>query len=144
MPSFVPPSTGQRLLGHRPLARPRASARHVAGAASVGGPSEDEFTIIDTVAAVADELGTTSAVVSLAWLRAREGTIVPILGARRVEHLDNNLAALELTPHNRAPPGTDELPAAGDAGRSSACRAAGHRLRGICGRNFLRPSLVSG
>jgi Aldo/keto reductase family len=36
-------------------------------------------------------------VVSLAWLRAREGTIVPILGARRVEHLDNNLAALELT-----------------------------------------------
>jgi aryl-alcohol dehydrogenase (NADP+) len=35
--------------------------------------------------------------VSLAWLLAREGTVVPILGARRVEHLENNLAALEVT-----------------------------------------------
>jgi hypothetical protein len=61
------------------------------------GPSEDEFTVIDTVAAVADELGTTPAAVSLAWLRAREGTVVPILGARRVEHLENNLAALEVS-----------------------------------------------
>lgn len=45
----------------------------------------------------ANELGTTSAAVSLAWLRAREGTVVPILGARRVEHLDANLAGLEVT-----------------------------------------------
>lgn len=66
-----------------------------ARAAFVGGPSEDEFTVIDAVAAIADELGTTSAAVSLAWLRAREGTVVPILGARRIEHLDSNLAALE-------------------------------------------------
>ena len=64
--------------------------------AFVGGPSKDEFTVIDIVAAIADELGTTSAAVSLAWLRAREGTVVPILGARRVEHLDHNLAGLEV------------------------------------------------
>jgi aryl-alcohol dehydrogenase-like predicted oxidoreductase len=68
-----------------------------ARAAFVGGPSEDEFAVIDAVAAIADELGTTSAAVSLAWLRAREGTVVPILGARRVEHLQDNLAALEVT-----------------------------------------------
>ncbi len=67
-----------------------------ARAAFVGGPSEDEFAVIDAVAAIADQLGTTSAAVSLAWLRAREGTVVPILGARRVEHLDTNLAALEV------------------------------------------------
>jgi aryl-alcohol dehydrogenase (NADP+) len=68
--------------------------------AFVGGPDEDEFAVIDAVAAVADELGTTAAAVALAWLRAREGTVVPILGARRVEHLENNLAGLEvaLTP----------------------------------------------
>ncbi|WP_405828306.1 aldo/keto reductase [Streptomyces sp. NBC_01176] len=65
--------------------------------AFVGGPGEDEYPVIDTVAEVADELGTTSAAVSLAWLRAREGTVVPILGARRVDHLENNLAGLEVT-----------------------------------------------
>jgi aryl-alcohol dehydrogenase-like predicted oxidoreductase len=65
--------------------------------AYVGGPSEDEFLVIDAVAAVAEQLGTTSAAVSLAWLRAREGTVVPILGARRLEHLENNLAGLDVT-----------------------------------------------
>jgi aryl-alcohol dehydrogenase (NADP+) len=68
-----------------------------ARATFVGGPSEDEYAVIDAVAAVADELGTHSAAVSLAWLRAREGTVVPIVGARRVEHLENNLAALDVT-----------------------------------------------
>jgi aryl-alcohol dehydrogenase (NADP+) len=40
--------------------------------------------------------------VSLAWLRAREGTVVPIIGARRMDHLENNLAGLEvsLTPEH--------------------------------------------
>ena len=33
---------------------------------------------------------------SLAWLRTRAGTVVPILGARRVDHIDTNLAALEV------------------------------------------------
>jgi aryl-alcohol dehydrogenase-like predicted oxidoreductase len=65
--------------------------------AFVGGPSEEEYTVIDAVTAVADELGTTAAAVSLAWLRAREGTVVPILGARRLEHLRTNVAALEVT-----------------------------------------------
>jgi aryl-alcohol dehydrogenase-like predicted oxidoreductase len=64
--------------------------------AFVGGPGEDEFRVIDAVAAVADELGTSSAAVALAWLRTRPGTVVPILGARRVDHLETNLAALDL------------------------------------------------
>lgn len=63
----------------------------------VGGPTEDEYTVIETVAAAADELGTTPAAVALAWLRARAGTVVPILGARRIAHLETNLAALDLT-----------------------------------------------
>jgi aryl-alcohol dehydrogenase-like predicted oxidoreductase len=69
-------------------------------AAHVGGPSEDEYDVIEAVVAVADELGTTPAAVALAWLRARAGTVVPIVGARRVEHLRDNLAGLEvvLTP----------------------------------------------
>ncbi|WP_199443107.1 aldo/keto reductase [Umezawaea beigongshangensis] len=68
-----------------------------ARAAFVGGPDEHQHAVIDAVAAVADDLGTTSAAVSLAWLRGRPGTVVPIVGARRVEHLEANLAALDVT-----------------------------------------------
>jgi aryl-alcohol dehydrogenase (NADP+) len=67
-----------------------------ARAAFVGGPSDDEFIVIDAVAKIADEIGTSSASVSLAWLRARPGTVVPILGARRLQQLEDNLAALEV------------------------------------------------
>lgn len=73
--------------------------------AFVGGPSDDEFAVIDAVAAIADELHISSAAVALAWLRARQGTVVPIVGARRLAHLEDNLAAadLELAPeHLRA------------------------------------------
>ncbi|MFI7127387.1 aldo/keto reductase [Nonomuraea sp. NPDC050153] len=64
--------------------------------AFVGGPGEEEFAVIDAVTAVAGELGTTSAAVALAWLRSRPGTVVPILGARRVRHLEDNLTALDV------------------------------------------------
>ncbi|HEX4246728.1 MAG TPA: aldo/keto reductase [Pseudonocardia sp.] len=70
--------------------------------AFVGGPTDAEYAVIDVVASVADELDTTSASVALAWLRAREGTVVPIVGARRVDHLETNLAGLDvaLTPEH--------------------------------------------
>ena len=67
-----------------------------ARAAYVGGPNGAEFDVIDMVVAVAAELDTTAAAVSLAWLRQRPGTTVPILGARLPEHLDANLAAAEV------------------------------------------------
>jgi aryl-alcohol dehydrogenase-like predicted oxidoreductase len=68
------------------------SARH----AHVGGPDGDQYVVIDAVAAVAEELGTTSAAVALAWLRTRPGTVVPIIGARRLDHLEGNLEGLEV------------------------------------------------
>lgn len=49
------------------------------------------------VTGVADELGTSAAAVALAWLKAREGTVVPIIGARRLEHLESNLEEVVLT-----------------------------------------------
>lgn len=64
--------------------------------AYVGGPRDDEFDVIDAVADVAGELGTSSAAVALAWLRARPGTVVPIIGARRLAHLEPNLAGLDI------------------------------------------------
>jgi len=67
-----------------------------ARSAFVGGPTPDQFAVIDAVAAVADQLGTTSAAVALAWLRARPGIVVPIIGARRPEQLRDNLAGLDV------------------------------------------------
>lgn len=67
-----------------------------ARAAYVGGPSEDEFAVVEVVADIADELETSSAAVALAWLRSRAGTVVPIIGARRLAHLEGNLAALDV------------------------------------------------
>ncbi|MFJ9543935.1 aldo/keto reductase [Streptomyces sp. NPDC101225] len=63
----------------------------------IGGPDESEFTVIEAVASLASELGATPAAVSLAWLLARAGTVVPIIGARRLEHLQDNLAGLEVS-----------------------------------------------
>lgn len=73
------------------------AATDSARAAFVGGPSDAEFAVIDLVARFADQLQTTSAAVSLAWLRARPGTVVPILGARRVQQLVDNLDGLDVT-----------------------------------------------
>lgn len=67
-----------------------------ARAAYVGAPSDAEFGVIDTVTAIAEELGTTAAAVALAWLRAQPGTVVPIVGARRLGHLESNLAGLDV------------------------------------------------
>lgn len=71
--------------------------RDSARAAYVGGPTDEEYTVIEAATSVADDLGATPAAVSLAWLRARKGTIVPILGARRLTHLEDNLTALDVT-----------------------------------------------
>jgi aryl-alcohol dehydrogenase-like predicted oxidoreductase len=63
----------------------------------VGMPSEADYAVIDVVAGIASEAGATSAAVALAWLRARPGTVVPIVGPRRLEHLEDNLAGLDVT-----------------------------------------------
>ncbi len=79
--------------------------------AYVGGPTEEEYAVIELVGAIADELGTNSAAVSLAWLRSRPGTVVPILGARRVEQLEANLAGLDVTLSAEQTSALDELSA---------------------------------
>jgi aryl-alcohol dehydrogenase-like predicted oxidoreductase len=64
------------------------------------GNMKQNLRIADEVAAVADELGATSAQVALAWLLAQGDDIVPIPGTKRVSRLEENAAAadLELTP----------------------------------------------
>ena len=63
-----------------------------------GPRSEDDHTwaVIDAVKEVADAAGTTSAAVALAWVDAQPGITSTILGARTVEQLQQNLAAVDL------------------------------------------------
>ncbi|MFC3892290.1 aldo/keto reductase [Lentzea rhizosphaerae] len=63
----------------------------------INPPTEDEFKVIDAVIKIAEETNTTAAAVSLAWLKAQKGTVVPIIGARRLEHLESNLEEVVLT-----------------------------------------------
>ena len=52
--------------------------------------------LVDKVTAIAARLHATPGQVALAWLLARKPWIVPIPGTRRLERLDENLAAAEL------------------------------------------------
>ncbi len=58
--------------------------------------TESNFRIVDVLATVAKELSSTPARVALAWVNHRPGVVSSIIGARTVEQLDENLAALEL------------------------------------------------
>jgi aryl-alcohol dehydrogenase-like predicted oxidoreductase len=58
-------------------------------------PDPTRLAIAQTVADVAGELGLSSAVVALAWLRA-QGGVIPILGARTAQQFADNLACLDV------------------------------------------------
>ena len=53
----------------------------------------ENFDVHDELDAVADEVGATPARTALAWLCHRDGVTAPIVGARTVEQLEENLAA---------------------------------------------------
>ena len=64
--------------------------------------SERDLTIARQVDAVADELGVSSSQVALAWTRAHRPTVHPIIGARKLDQLTDNLAAADLQLPNEA------------------------------------------
>lgn len=80
--------------------RGRGGVRHTvrAGSDPLGEEmyTDDDFDVVDAVAAVAAERGVPMAQVALAWLLARPGVSAPIVGATRTAHLDDAVAAVEL------------------------------------------------
>jgi aryl-alcohol dehydrogenase-like predicted oxidoreductase len=52
--------------------------------------------VVTAVKAVAGEVGRSMAQVALAWLRYRDVPVIPIIGARKLSQLQDNLASLEL------------------------------------------------
>ena len=53
----------------------------------IGGPRERDWAVIETVARVADEIGVSSAEVSLAWVRNQPAITSTLIGARTIEQL---------------------------------------------------------
>ncbi len=54
------------------------------------------FQIAQTVGEIAQELGCSSAQIALAWIRAQSSQMIPILGASKLEQLQDNLKCLEV------------------------------------------------
>ncbi|HYY78069.1 MAG TPA: aldo/keto reductase, partial [Actinomycetes bacterium] len=57
---------------------------------------DDDFDVVDVVRAVAGERGLSPAQVALAWLLGRPGVAAPIVGATRLAHLQDAVAAVEV------------------------------------------------
>ncbi|MFI1094869.1 aldo/keto reductase [Streptomyces sp. NPDC020917] len=86
-----------------PVAGETAGSRRSLNAA-LGMVTERTLAVADAVKEVAAELGRTPAQVALAWTVNAPGVTAPIIGARTVAQLDDNLGALEvdLTPSQLA------------------------------------------
>ena len=57
---------------------------------------EKVYAIIDELIAIGKELQASPASVALAWVQGRPGVASTIIGARRMDQLEQNLAALDL------------------------------------------------
>jgi aryl-alcohol dehydrogenase-like predicted oxidoreductase len=70
----------------------------------VGVPRPEDYPVIDTVNEIAAEIGVSPAAVALAWVQGRPGITSTLIGARRLDQLEANLSALDLTlsPEHRA------------------------------------------
>ncbi|MBK9123190.1 MAG: aldo/keto reductase [Chloroflexi bacterium] len=59
--------------------------------------SDSERAMGEAVVAIAREIGRSPAQVALNWVRQQSGTVIPILGCRKVAHLEDNLGCLEFS-----------------------------------------------
>ena len=62
-----------------------------------GTLTEDRFRIAKAVTEAASAIGCSPAQVALAWLRHQPGSIIPIIGARTVEQIRDNLASIHVS-----------------------------------------------
>lgn|SRR5512143_2599670 len=84
------------------LTRPRDKSKGTT-TRSVNDPHADrlyasaDWDIVDVVERIANERGVPMAQVSLAWLLSKRDVAAPIIGATKLQHLDDALGALDVT-----------------------------------------------
>jgi len=71
----------------------QATGRAKEGAAKI----DRNIAIAKEVAAIAAELGATSTQVAISWARQQRGVVIPLVGARNLEQLRDNLGTLNVT-----------------------------------------------
>jgi 1-deoxyxylulose-5-phosphate synthase len=59
--------------------------------------SDDDFAVVDVNAEIASERGVSPAQIALAWLLAKPDVTAPIIGATKLSHLDDAIAAVDVT-----------------------------------------------
>jgi aryl-alcohol dehydrogenase (NADP+) len=57
---------------------------------------EEDFAIVERAAELAKRRGVTTAQIALAWLLHKPGVVAPIIGASKMHHLEEAIAALEI------------------------------------------------
>jgi aryl-alcohol dehydrogenase-like predicted oxidoreductase len=87
---------GRGLLTGKYAADGSTGAEHARLSAGDARLSERNLGIAAVVSEVAEELAARPAQVSLAWLRARPGVVIPIVGARTATQLEESLGCLDL------------------------------------------------
>jgi aryl-alcohol dehydrogenase-like predicted oxidoreductase len=90
-------SLGVSLVAYRPLGRGQLASikmRNVFPRAAVGSRKEDS-TLENVILSIADDHGGSVSQVALNWLLRRDELVIPIPGATKVEHAEENAGALE-------------------------------------------------
>ena len=57
---------------------------------------ESDFTIIESVQQIAEKRGVSNAQIALAWMLSKSHITAPIIGASKMEHLDQAITALDI------------------------------------------------
>jgi 1-deoxyxylulose-5-phosphate synthase len=57
---------------------------------------DDDFKVVERVSEIAEKRGVSNMQVALAWVLAQPGITAPIIGSSKMEHLEDNLKALDL------------------------------------------------
>ncbi|MDX1989395.1 MAG: aldo/keto reductase [Candidatus Obscuribacter sp.] len=91
------PLNGGTLTGKYLQSNVETDARYTADLVkSMHRPSERKDNIVREVLRIAKEVGCTPSQVAISWLRQTSSNIVPILGAKRLSQLEDNLASLDV------------------------------------------------
>ncbi len=59
--------------------------------------TDENWEVLDAISEIADEKGKTPAQISIAWLCHKDLVDAPIIGPRRMDHLEENVGALEVS-----------------------------------------------
>jgi aryl-alcohol dehydrogenase (NADP+) len=57
---------------------------------------ESDFEVVERVVEIAEQRGVAPSQIALAWLLHKPGVTSPIIGASKMDHLEQDVAALEI------------------------------------------------